>query len=193
MRLSNLGLISRGAVALVAVFLSLFLASLSVGYAVAADYHLGSLQISQPWARATPKGADSGAAYMTVMNTGAKPERLSCVSSDAADKCQIHQMSMDNGIMKMREIEGGVEIKPGETVTFAPGGYHVMLVGLKAPLVQGKIVAATLKIDSGATAQVEFPVAAIGAPAPGATGGGGMQMQGGGSMQMNGPGMMPMK
>jgi periplasmic copper chaperone A len=189
MRLSNLSLIARGAIALV----TLSFASFSAGYAVAADYHLGSLQISQPWARATPKGAASGAAYMTVMNTGAKPERLSCLSSDAADKCQIHQMSMDNGVMKMREMEGGVDIKPGETVTFAPGSYHVMLVGLKAPLVQGKSVAATLKIDSGATTQVEFPIAAIGAPAPGATGGGGMQMQGGGSMQMNGPGMTPMK
>ena len=185
MRLSNVSPLSRGAIALVALFLT----PLST---LAADYHLGSLQISQPWARATPKGAATGAVYMTVINTGAKPEQLSCLSSDAADKCQIHQMSMDNGVMKMREMEGGVEIKPGETVTFAPGGYHVMLVGLKAPLVQGKSVAATLKVDSGATAQVEFPIAAIGAPAPGATGGGGMQMQGG-SMQMNGPGMMPMK
>jgi periplasmic copper chaperone A len=120
-----------------------------------------------------------------VTNTGAKPERLSCLSSEAADKCQIHQMSMDNGVMKMREIEGGVEIKPGDSVTFKPGGYHMMLVGLKAPLVQGKTVAATLKVDTGATAQVEFPIAAIGAPAPGATSsGGGMQMQGPGMMQM---------
>jgi periplasmic copper chaperone A len=181
MYLFNLSPISRGIVALVA----LLFAPLLAGHAVAADYHVGSLQISQPWARATPKGADSGAAYMTVTNTGAKLERLSCLSSDAADKCQIHQMSMDNGVMKMREVEGGVEIKPGETVTFKPGGYHMMLVGLKAPLVQGKTVAATLKVDTGATAQVEFPIAAIGAPAPGATAGGGMQMQG--------PGMMPMK
>jgi periplasmic copper chaperone A len=193
MRFFNLSHISRGAIALFTLFLALFFSPLSAGYAAAADYHVGSLQITQPWARATPKGADSGAAYMTVMNTGAKPERLNCVSSEAADKCQIHQMSMDNGVMKMREMEGGVEIKPGETVTFAPGGYHVMLVGLKAPLVQGKSVAATLKIDTGATAQVEFPIAAIGAPAPGAASGGGMQMHGGGSMQMNGPGMTPMK
>lgn len=181
MHLLDLNPISRGAVALAALFFAPVLA----GHAAAANYHVGSLEISQPWARATPKGADSGAAYMTVTNTGAKPERLSCLSSDAAAKCQIHQMSVDNGVMKMREAEGGVEIKPGETVTFKPGGYHLMLVDLKTPLMQGKTVAATLKVETGATAQVEFPIAAIGAPAPGATAGGGMQMQG--------PGMMPMK
>ena len=80
--------------------------------------------------------------------------------------------------MKMRPVEGGLEIKPGETVTLKPGGFHVMLVDLKAPLQQGKTVEATLKIDDGGTVQVEFPVAAIGAPAPGATAGGGMKMQG---------------
>ena len=71
--------------------------------------------------------------------------------------------------MKMRPVEGGLEIKPGETVTLKPGGFHVMLVDLKAPLQQGKTVEATLKVDNGGTVQVEFPVAAIGAPAPGAT------------------------
>jgi periplasmic copper chaperone A len=163
---------------------ALSLAALPTGRAAAADYHVGSLQITQPWARATPQGADSGAAYMTVTNTGSRAERLSCVSSDAAGKCQIHQMTMQGSVMKMRPVVGGLAIKPGETVTFKPGGYHVMLVGLKAPLQQGKTVEATLKVDNGGTVQVEFPIAAIGAPAPGATAGGGMQMQG--------PGMMPM-
>lgn len=178
MDILKLSTISRGTVALVAFCLTPLLA----GPAVAADYHVGSLQITQPWARATPKGADTGAAYMTVTNTGTKSERLSCVSSEAAAKCQIHQMSMSNGVMKMRPVEGGLEIKPGETVTFKPGGYHLMLVNLKAPLVQGKTVEARLKVEAGATAQVEFPIAGIGAPAPGAAASGGMQMQGTGMM-----------
>ncbi len=122
---------------------------------------------------------------MTVTNTGTRPERLSCVSSDASAKCQIHEMIMDNGVMKMRPVEGGLEIKPGETVTLKPGGFHVMLVDLKAPLQQGKTLEATLKTDDGGTVQVEFPIAAIGAPAPGATAGGGMKMQGPGMMPMN--------
>ena len=159
-------------------------AALAAGQVRAADYHVGSLQITQTWARATPRGADSGAAYMTVTNTGNRAERLNCVSSDAAAKCQIHEMSMDNGVMKMRPVEGGLEIKPGEAVTLKPGGYHLMLTGLKAPLQQGKTVAATTKVDNGGTAQVEFPIAAIGALAPGAAAGG--------QMMMHGPGMAPM-
>jgi copper(I)-binding protein len=122
---------------------------------------------------------------LTVTNHGSTPERLSCVSSDAAAQCQIHEMAVDNGIMKMRPVQGGLEVKPGETVTFKPGGYHVMLVDLKAPLQQGKTVEATLKTDTGASVQVEFPIAAIGAPAPGTSASDGMHMQGPGMMQMN--------
>ena len=88
---------------------------------------------------------------MTVTNTGTKAERLNCVSSDAAAKCQIHEMTMAGGVMKMRPVEGGLEIKPGETVTLKPGGFHMMLVDLKAPLQQGKTVEVTLQIDNGGT------------------------------------------
>lgn len=169
--------LSDSRISYVVVLAAFAFAALPSGQAAAADYHVGSLQITQPWARATPEGADSGAAYMTVTNTGTKPERLSCVSSEESAKCQIHRMSMDNGVMKMREVPGGLEVKPGETITFKPGGYHLMLVDLKAPLQQGKTVEAVMKVDNGGTAQVEFPIAAIGAPAPGAAASGGMQMQ----------------
>jgi copper(I)-binding protein len=73
----------------------------------AADYDVGSIHIAQPWARATPKGAKSGAGYMTVTNKGSMPDRLSCVSSDASAECQLHSMTMDKGVMKMRPVEGG--------------------------------------------------------------------------------------
>ena len=155
------------------------------GSAAAADYQLVALKVTQPWARATPKGAASGAAYMTVTNTGAKAVRLRCVSSDAAAKCQIHEMSMDGGVMRMRPVEGGLEVKPKETVTLKPGGFHMMLTGLKAPLQQGKMLEVTLQADGGATAQVEFPIAGVGALGPGAAGGGGMKMQGPGMAPMN--------
>ena len=86
----------------------------------AADYDIGSIHITQPWARATPKGASSGAAYMTITNNGNTPDRLSCVSSDASAQCQIHTMTMEDGVMKMRPVEDGLEIKPGETVMLKP-------------------------------------------------------------------------
>jgi copper(I)-binding protein len=153
------------------------------GPAKSAEYQLGPLHITQPWARATPQGAASGAAYMTVKNTGTKAVRLRCVSSDAAAKCQIHEMSMEGGVMRMRPVEGGLQIKPGATVALEPGGFHMMLTGLKAPLQQGKMLKATLEAGGG-TVQVEFPIAAVGAPGP--AGGAG------GAMKMHGAGMVPM-
>jgi len=96
-------------------------------------------------------------------------------------------MTMEGGVMKMRPVEGGLEIKPGETVTLQPSSFHVMLVALKHPLEKGQTVKATLEFDHAGTVDVEYPVAAIGAPAPGAAAGGGMKMQGpgGGMMQMD--------
>lgn len=171
-----------GAIVLMAATLSLLAVS-----ADAADYDVGSIHISQPWARATPKGASTGAGYMTITNKGTAPDRVSCVSSDASAQCQIYSMTLENGVMKMRPVEGGLEIKPGETVTLMPSGFHVMFVDLKQPLQQGQTIKATLKFDKAGTVDVEYPVAAIGAPAPGAAAGGqGMKMQGpsGGMMQM---------
>jgi copper(I)-binding protein len=172
----------------VAAILALSLGPISATAVRAADYDVGSIHISQPWARATPKGASSAAAYMTLTNNGKTPDRVSCVSSDASAECQIHSMTMDNGVMVMRPLEGGLEIKPGETVTLKPGGFHMMLVNLKHPLEQGNTVRATLKFDTAGTVDVDYPIAAIGAAAPGVPAGGGtMMMQGGGGMQMNKP------
>jgi copper(I)-binding protein len=162
--------------------------------ASAADYDVGSIHITQPWARATPKGASSGAGYLTVTNNGTAADRLSCAGSDAAVQCQIHTMTMDNGVMKMRPVDGGLEIKPGETVTLRPGSDHMMFVNLKHPLEAGSAVEATLQFEKAGTLKVELPVVAIGAAAPGATSGGGTMggtMHGGNMMQ--GGGMMSTK
>lgn len=171
----------------IAAGFALALAPLSSTPTQAADYDIGPIHIAQPWARATPKGASSGAAYMTITNNGKTPDRVTCVSSDVSAECQIHTMTMDNGVMKMRPVEGGLEIKPGETVTLKPSGLHVMLVGLKQALQQGKTAKATLKFEHAGTIDVEYPIAAIGAAAPGAPAAeGGMKMEGhGGMMQMD--------
>jgi hypothetical protein len=166
---------------------ALALAQTAAAPAHAADYDVGSIHISQPWARATPKGASSGAAYMTITNNGKTPDRVACVSSDASAECQIHTMTMENGVMMMRPVEGGLEIKPGETVTLKPGSFHVMLENLKHPLEQGNTLKATLKFDNAGTVDVDYPIAAIGAAAPGVPAGGGTMMMGD-----HGGGMMPM-
>jgi len=163
-----------------------------VSPAAAGDYDVGSIHISQPWSRATPKGATSGAGYMTLTNKGAAPDKVSCVSNDASAQCQIHSMTMEGGVMKMRPVEGGLEIKPGESVTLTPGGNHMMFLTLKHPLEQGGTVKATLKFDHAGTIDVEYPVLAMGAPAPGASTEGSM-MRGSGAMHMQGGGTMPME
>jgi len=154
--------------------------------AAAGDYDVGSIHISQPWSRATPKGAASGAGYMTLTNNGTTPDRVSCVSDDASAQCQIHSMTMEGGVMKMRPVEGGLEIKPGESVMLKPGGNHMMFLSLKRPLEQGGTVKATLKFEHAGTIDVEYPVLAIGAPAPGASAGGSMMQESGGAMQKRG-------
>jgi len=158
----------------------------------ATDYDVGSMHISQPWARATPKGAASAAAYMTITNKGSAPDRVTCVSSDASSSCEIHSMAMEGGVMKMRPVEGGLEIKPGQTVTLEPGGFHVMLLGLSHRLEQGNTLKTTLKFEHAGTVDVQYPIEAIGAAAPGMPAGGGTMMMPGHGMQGPGGAMAPM-
>ena len=192
--------IRNGLAAASAALTSLLLsAQFAATPAQAADYDVGSIHISQPWVRATPKGASTAAGYMTITTKGTTPDRVTCVSGDVSAQCQIHSMTMVGGVMQMRPVEGGLEIKPGASVTLKPGGYHVMFVDLKRPLVKGQTVKVTLKFEHAGSVDVEYPSAAIGAPAPGGSAGGGsMTMQGpsggmtmpgpsGGAMQMNKP------
>jgi copper(I)-binding protein len=136
---------------------------------LAAGAAAGDLQIASPWSRATAKGAPVGAGYLTIVNKGAAPDRLVSVATKAAASVEIHAMSMDNGVMTMRALPDGLEIKPGETVTFKPGGYHLMLMGLAKPLVQGENIELTLTFAKAGPMSVTFPVGAVGATAPAAS------------------------
>jgi hypothetical protein len=139
--------------------------------AMAHDYTVGALKIDHPWARATPKGASIGGGYMTVTNTGAEPDRLVGGSTDISKSFEIHEMSMDNGIMKMRMLPKGLEIKPGQSVTFKPGSYHVMLMGLKHQLVEGRHFKATLQFEKAGKVDVDFIIAGVGAQSSGSKSG----------------------
>jgi hypothetical protein len=146
--------------------------------AQAEDFSVGSLKISAPWVRATPNGAAVGGGYMTITNTGTTSDRLVGGSSDLSARFEIHAMSMDNDVMKMRSAGNGVEIKPGQTVEFNPGGYHVMFVGLKKSFEQGQQVPALLKFEKAGSVAVKFRVESIGAHS-----GGNSAMPGGGQTQ----------
>ncbi len=126
------------------------------------------ISVQQPWARATPGGAKTGAAYMTIVNNGAADDRLVAASTPVAGEAQIHEMTMDNGVMKMRPIPG-LDLKPGAAVSLAPGGYHVMLIGLKQPLKDGDSFPLTLVFAKSGKQVVQVTVAKIGAMQAGAT------------------------
>jgi hypothetical protein len=104
---------------------------------------------------------------MTIINKGAEVDRLVAVAMPVAAKSEVHQMVMDNGVMSMRPVTGGLEIKPGQTVVLNPESFHLMLMGLKQPLTQGERVKATLEFAKAGKLDVQFVVESIGAQGPG--------------------------
>ncbi len=126
------------------------------------DAHAGGIVISQPFAKATMPGARVAAAYMQLTNTGKTPITLVSAASPVCEKVELHTMSMDGGIMRMREIAGGVTIPPGGAVSFAPGGMHLMLMGLRQQLMPGTTVPITLTFDGAPAQTLQFPVQAMG-------------------------------
>ena len=148
--------------------LTLTLLACSTLLAAAHEFKLGDLTIGHPWSRATPGGAKVGGGYLTVTNNGSAPDRLVAATTNVADRVEIHEMAMNNGVMTMRQIPGGIPVPPGQTVAFAPGGYHLMLMGLKTPLKEGDRVKATLTFEKAGPIEVTINVEGIGAqhPAP---------------------------
>ena len=139
----------------------------SSGTVGAYDYKVGALEIDRPWSRAVPKGASVAAGYLTIKNTGTEPDRLVSGSTPVAGKFEIHEMSIDKGVMKMRPLSVGLEIKPGETVELKPGSIHIMMMGLKQPIEKGKPFKGSLVFEKAGPVDVDFAVEAVGAtPAP---------------------------
>ena len=142
------------------------LLALAASTAHARDFKAGSIEVTDPWSRATPRGASAGAGYMKITNTGTTPDRLVSESSDIARSVELRETSMENGIARMRPLKNGLEIKPGETVELKPEGYHLMFLGLKQPLKQGERVDGTLQFEHAGSVQVQYAVGTIGQKAP---------------------------
>ncbi len=138
----------------------------------AQDARKGSIIATDPWTRATSPRASVGAGYLTILNSGAQADRLVSASSPRAAKVEIHTMSLEDGIMRMRPLPNGLEVPAGGEASLAPGGNHIMLIGLKAPLKEGERIPATLRFARAGTLKVHFTVAAAGAPGPNADHGG---------------------
>lgn len=144
----------------------LFVASTFAAQAEMHSKHVmaGEVQIQNAWTRATPNGAPAGGAFVTLTNKGKMADRLIGASSDVSKVVEVHQMSMDNGVMKMAHLKDGLAIEPGATVELKPGSFHLMMIGLHKAIAQGEMVKITLEFEHAGKVDVMFPAAKIGAP-----------------------------
>jgi copper(I)-binding protein len=147
---------------------SILLAGLLViAGAVTAVAQAPTIKVEHAWARATPGGAKTAALYMTLVNKGGADDRLISVSTPVAGKAEVHSTTTENGVMRMRPIEA-LDVKAGTSTTLKPGGYHVMLTDVKAPLVAGQSFTVTLTFENAGKIDATARVEKAGVTAPGA-------------------------
>lgn len=118
---------------------------------------VGDLTLRGPWARASMGMARAGAAFLAIDNAG-DADRLIAAMADIADRVELHTHLMEDGVMRMREVEGGIEIPAGETTMLAPGGLHLMFLGLVAPLDEGASFPVTLTFEEAGDVTVEVQI-----------------------------------
>jgi copper(I)-binding protein len=124
---------------------------------------VGALTIEQPWSRATPGGAKVGGGYVRITNTGSTPDRLVGGSFSASGRVELHDMTVSDGVMRMKPVEGGIAIAPGATVELKPGGLHAMFVDLQRPLREGERIEGTFIFEKAGAVPVTFTVRSLGA------------------------------
>lgn len=130
--------------------------------AAASKTRIGDLLIRSARSRETPTAGGTGVGFMSIVNGGSEDDRLIAISSAAATRVEIHQMSMADGQMQMRAVGDGLAIPAGQTVELAPGGYHLMLIGLSQALVAGQTVTLELQFEKAGKASVELAIAPLG-------------------------------
>ena len=141
--------------------IGLFLAAALGAPATAQHYMLGDLSIHGPWSRELPPVAPNGAAYFRVENGASEAEHIVSVSSPVADRAELHAHEMDGGVMKMRHVKV-VQVPAQGMVSLEPGGLHVMLVGLKQPLVDGESFPLTVEFERAGTIEVTVEITGAG-------------------------------
>lgn len=129
----------------------------------AQGFNASPVKVADAWARETAPGQTVGGAYLTLTNTGKQADRLLSITSPAAGEVQLHTMSMDGGVMRMRQITGGLPIAPGSVVALKPGGNHIMFIGLKTPFKRGAVIPAELRFERAGRVKVSFKVQPVGA------------------------------
>jgi copper(I)-binding protein len=138
------------------LIVSLAVVGLAAG-ALAAETKAGDVVIHDPWARASLGATKTSAAYMTIEVTGDHPDRLLAASSPIAQHAQLHAEVMDKGVAKMRPVEA-VEVAPGTPTVLAPGGLHIMLMGLRDKLVEGQTMPLELTFETAGKVEIQVPI-----------------------------------
>ncbi|SDQ82162.1 copper chaperone PCu(A)C [Pseudovibrio sp. Tun.PSC04-5.I4] len=146
-----------------ALFVAAALVAFSGSASFAHSIQHGDLTIKDAWTRATPPKAKGGGAFVTITNNGAEDAHLTGAVSGYAKRTEIHEMSMNDGVMKMRKLEDGVVIPAGETLELKPGSYHVMFLGLNQAFKMGEDLKVTLEFEKAGPVEVTFPVMKLGA------------------------------
>ncbi len=140
-----------------AILAASVLAVFAANAARAHDYHVKDLTIFHPWARPAAEG-QTGAVYLTIKNDGNVSEKFLSAESPAAAKVELHETRDENGVMKMRAVRAGAEVKPGSSLELKPGGYHLMLFDLKKPLEEGAVVPLTITLEKAGAITVDVKV-----------------------------------
>ena len=125
----------------------------------------GSIEVEAAWARATVPGASMGAAFLTIDNKGGEADRLVSAETPVASAAQVHETRNDNGVMSMPAVPA-LDIKAGEKIALAPGGYHIMLMGLNRQLKEGESFPLTLDFDKAGKVEVTVKIGKLGAMGP---------------------------
>ena len=124
-----------------------------------------TIRAEQPWARATAPRQTVGGVYVTL--TSPVDDRLLGARSPVAGHAEVHEMTMEGNVMRMRELTGGLRLPAGQAVALAPGGLHVMLVDLKQPLAAGQVIPVQLRFEHAPQVDLQVRVAPVGAQRPG--------------------------
>ena len=143
----------------------------AVGLWMAAPaFAAGKVEAQEAWARASAGAHKTGAAYLTILNHGDSVDRLVAASTPAAERAELHAHLHEGGVMRMRQVDA-IEVHPGEPMVLAPGGLHVMLMGLARPLKEGERFPLTLSFEKAGEQTVQVAVQKAGAAGPSHGGG----------------------